>query len=504
MTYRKLDVPHGHSLKRGQAQRSSVNGILKSVLFVAVAALFFTSSTAFSQEIGSALHGTTRPSSSAEPSVQKTQDILAGQDTGSADAYATTVAYVSHFYPLWFTYYQSKVDSLIGTSNLLVGSDRVTPLYHFVVAINYDTLYSGVYLNLSTEPVVVTFPSNPDNVPFSILVLDPYGNEIKTEIPMQATGAYAFTGPNFSGTLPKGVTGVPMPINYPALYVRVVKLNQVANAEKFRAAFKTQPLSQYLINPTGGATKILPEILFALPFKTVADTMIANQPIAFLKSLQKAVAAPNTPQLDGPEQDLSDRFNALFGNGDTQQFEFTAGAQKAHEMIVSNYLTHTGPTQWIHFRNIGDWGDNVLDRSSITQYIQLANSIETAAYYHTFSDSHGRPLDGSHPRGYVLHFSKDQIPAAKRFWSLTAYTPDAIELVPNSAKKYVVASYTPGLQYGPDGSLTVYMATQLPDDVPPANWLPVPPGKFNIMLRVYGPDGSMVDNTYVPPGVVGR
>lgn len=68
----------------------------------------------------------------------------------------------------------------------------------------------------------------------------------------------------------------------------------------------------------------------------------------------------------------------------------------------------------------------------------------------------------------------------------------------------MVASYTPGLQYGPDGSLTVYMATQLPDDVPPANWLPVPPGKFNIMLRVYGPDGSMVDNTYVPPGVVGR
>ena len=48
------------------------------------------------------------------------------------------------------------------------------------------------------------------------------------------------------------------------------------------------------------------------------------------------------------------------------------------------------------------------------------------------------------------------------------------------------------------------MSTELPDGVPAANWLPVPPGKFNIMLRVYGPDGSIVDNTYVPPGVVGR
>ena len=156
MTYLKLDVPHEHSLKPDQAQRCSMNGILKSALFVAVAALFLTSSTAFSQEIGPSLQGATRPSSSAGQSMQNTQDILAGQDTGSADAYATTVAYVSQFYPLWFTYYQSKVDSLIGTSNLMVGSDRVTPLYHFVVAINYDTLYSGVYS---------TFPPNPSSSP---------------------------------------------------------------------------------------------------------------------------------------------------------------------------------------------------------------------------------------------------------------------------------------------------------------------------------------------------
>jgi hypothetical protein len=35
--------------------------------------------------------------------------------------------------------------------------------------------------------------------------------------------------------------------------------------------------------------------------------------------------------------------------------------------------------------------------------------------------------------------------------------------------------------------------------VPEANWLPVPLGPFNIMLRVYGPEGGVADNTYVPP-----
>jgi hypothetical protein len=67
--------------------------------------------------------------------------------------------------------------------------------------------------------------------------------------------------------------------------------------------------------------------------------------------------------------------------------------------------------------------------------------------------------------------------------------------------RLVVASYKPGLQTNADGSLSVYMALELLEGVPEANWLPVPLGPFNIMLRVYGPDGSVADNTYVPPGI---
>jgi hypothetical protein len=93
-----------------------------------------------------------------------------------------------------------------------------------------------------------------------------------------------------------------------------------------------------------------------------------------------------------------------------------------------------------------------------------------------------------------------------RFWSVTAYTPEAIELVRNAANKYAVASYTPGLQppQPTDGPLSIYMARQLPAGVPMANWLPIPPRAFNIMLRVYGPLGTVEDNTYVPPGIQPR
>ena len=245
-----------------------------------------------------------------------------------------------------------------------------------------------------------------------------------------------------------------------------------------------------------------------MPFKTTADDLIAHDPIAFLRQLQRAVESRHTPPFSPYEQALSDRFNSLFANRSANESEFSDGAQAAHELILDRYLTHTDwtptPTNWIHFTNIGNWGNQVVERSSITEFIQYANNITAAAYYHVFKDANGNPLDGSNPQRYALTFPAGQLPEADRFWSVTAYTPDAIELVENPADKYAVASYTPGLQPSTDGSVSIYMAQKLPAGVPMANWLPIPPGPFNIVLRVYGPEGTVADNTYVPPGIQKR
>jgi hypothetical protein len=168
-------------------------------------------------------------------------------------------------------------------------------------------------------------------------------------------------------------------------------------------------------------------------------------------------------------------------------------------LIVDRYLTHTGSTNWIHFTNIGAWGDNVIERSAITEFIQYGNGIDTAAYFHAFRDGTGHALDGKNPHGYVLTFLQDQLPDAKRFWSITAYTPDSIELIDNPANKYEVARYTPGLTYNADGSLSIYIARERPAGVPLANWLPVSHRRFNIMLRIYGTKDSIA--SYVPPAI---
>jgi hypothetical protein len=435
---------------------------------------------------------------------QSAQDILAHQDSRSpAGVFATTMAYVVQFYPLWFTYHQS----LLSSSNRLAGPDRISPIYHFVVAINDDTIYASSFLDLTVEPVILRIPTTV--VTYSILTLDPYGEIFQTELQPQTTGVCGLTGPGFAGTLPEGITPIAMPLNFSTLIFRADKFsstgeNQIEEATTFRASLKMQPLSEYSTNPTGGATKIFPEIVFVVPFKTTADELIAHAPVTFLRQLQRAVAAPNTPTFSPFERDLSDRFDRLFDNGGMPRSEFGAGAQTAHDLILDRYLTHTGPTNWIHFTNIGTWGGHVIERAAITEFIQFGNGISTAAYYHAFSNGTGRPLDGRNLRGYVLTFPAGQIPQAKRFWSLTAYTPEAIELVHNAADKYLVASYTPGLQHNADGSLSIYMAVLPPAGVPTANWLPIPLRLFNVILRVYGPEGDVADNTYVPPGIQNR
>jgi hypothetical protein len=458
-----------------------------------------------------------------QPSSARAQaeaETLSGKKPHHSEQYTTTYDYVINFYPLWFTYYQSQV----ANRNRLVGPDRISPLYHIVVAINDDTLYASTFVDVGTQPLVVTIP--PTLATYSVLVLDTFGNVFDVGIPngsnypaMNPGGTFVLYGPDYTEPLPPEVTPIALPLNFMVLIFRVDKFapdnsNLIAQAEVFRASVKTQPLCGYTnttcpagIDPAEKTTLVVPELAFSEPFKTAADDLIARDPIAFLKQLQTAVASSQTPPLSLSEEALSDKFNLLFGKGNFgKNSDFAAGAQAAHTAILEIYLTHLDKAKWIHFTNMGDWGDAVLDRASITEFIQYGNGIKTAAYYHTFREGTGSELDGKNPHGYILKFPPGGLPPVERFWSITAYTPEAIELVANPINKYVIGSYTEGLTYNQDTSLSIYLATKLPPGVPLANWLPVPDGKFNIMLRVYGvvPNSNVANNMYVPPGIQRR
>ena len=58
----------------------------------------------------------------------------------------------------------------------------------------------------------------------------------------------------------------------------------------------------------------------------------------------------------------------------------------------------------------------------------------------------------------------------------------------------------PGLHYDADGGLTLHIRKDRPTEPQHgANWLPAPDGLFTVIVRLYGPDPSVLDGTWTLP-----
>jgi len=435
------------------------------------------------------------------------------------EGYDLAYEYTVRFYPRYFTWVQfhinsenSQQESGESFANRLTGPLGMGPEYKVVVAINDDTIYAEAFLDLSNGPVILTIPEYQNK--YSILQLDVYGNIFSTVLsanPPKNGGVYGFVERGTFYDLPDGVIRVEMPYPFTTIAIRIDKYSSsgedhIAAANEFRSELRMQTLANYDPNSDSGKTLVLPLFFFSPSVKLMADEGLAKWPESFLTTLQEAMASPETQPLTDDDRVLMQRFNTAFAvakslvdHDSGPLADIIRGAQAAYAAIINRWQSHRGPTNWIHFDNVGHWGTNYLDRAALTEYIQVGNDRKAAFYANAFVDASGLPLDGG-SFAYTITFAKGQQPEYERFWSMTAYTPEYIELVPNELNKYVVASYTPGLVTAEDGSVTIYVQADSPK-TENANWLPVPKGHFSLLFRVYGPQGSALAGTYVPPKI---
>lgn len=437
------------------------------------------------------------------------------------DGYRVAYDYTVRFYPRFFTWTQFQINSDNSQrqgageniANRLTGPLGMGPEYKVVVAINDDTIYAEAFLDVADGPVILTIPEYPNR--YSILQLDVYGSIFSTALssaPPSDGGVYAFVARGYRGKLPKNATRVEMPYTFTTIAIRIDKYSSSGEdlrlaANEFRSRLRLQTLDKYDPSGESGRTLVLPLFFFSPSVKLMADEGLAKAPEAFLATLQEAMASPMTQPVTKDDRALIKRFDAAFAKArkvvdrDSGPLtEIIRGAQAAYAAIINRWQSHRGSTNWIHFDNIGDWGTNYLDRAALTEYIQVGNDRKAAYYANAFVDASGLPLDGG-SFAYTIEFTREQLPQYERFWSMTAYTPEYIELVPNSEDKYVVASYTPGLETADDGSVTIHVQADPPRRASTANWLPVPRGHFSLLFRVYGPKGTTLAGTYVPPRI---
>jgi hypothetical protein len=83
---------------------------------------------------------------------------------------------------------------------------------------------------------------------------------------------------------------------------------------------------------------------------------------------------------------------------------------------------------------------------------------------------------------------------------LTLLSLPDFRVVPNELERYNLNNISE-LTYEADGSLTLYLASALPPDVPASNWLPTPKGRpFVLNHRLYVPKQEALSGEwYLPP-----
>jgi hypothetical protein len=383
------------------------------------------------------------------------------------------------------------------------------PEYTAIVRPNNDTFYSIVWLDLRSEPMVISVPAIEDKRYYSFQLIDLYTHNfdyIGTRKTGFGAGSYVLAGPEWNGEKPKGVDNViQTECNFAVALGRtqVYSPDDVETAKKVMAGYKAQSLSEFLGKEAPAAAASLdfpvfsPEKVKSVEFITYLNFILGQlKPhpgeAALLKKFSKIGIGPNTP-FDAEK--LDPKMKEAIEEG-------IAGALSKIQTKTQNLGKRVNGWMQISgvFGTRGDMQGKYLTRAAAAFFGLWGNTLEEAFYPETSVDENNEALDGS-KHNYVLHFNKDEIPPVKAFWSLSMYKLPEQHFIENPINRYVISSATKGLKYNKDGSLDVYIQKDSPGKDKESNWLPAHDGPFSLQARLYWPNPDMLDPLYVMPVV---
>jgi hypothetical protein len=304
-----------------------------------------------------------------------------------------------------------------------------------------DLLYSTAWLDLGDQPIVVNVPEMGRRY-YVMQLVDAWTN-VFADLGARMRGGepneFAITGPEWNGVLPPTLPELKAPTGLVRIIIRIQTDGRSDYAEVHGIQDKCllTPLSEWGIayQPPGPRHGDLDEVNRAHPLEQLA-TMDAST------------------------------FFRCHG------WEFTP-------------------------RQIGRYGTDYLLRAATAMTNLGANLREDAIDARAASDREGRPLDG-HCK-YSLTLSKNAMPPARAFWSITMYDVQQ-GLVANAIGRYATGDRD-RLTTDADGGLTLHIQHESPGTLRQANWLPAPLDTFNLILRLYWPSEQVLGGRWRPPAI---
>jgi hypothetical protein len=405
--------------------------------------------------------------------------------------------------------YKGPFNTILSDSRVFTYKDTA------VVTPNSDTPYSMLWLDLRTEPIVISLPEVDKSRYYSVQLTD--GNTynygyIGSRTTGSKPGNYLVVGPDWKGQKPEGIKEVfrsTTPFGLCIFRTQLFNPEDMPNVVKVQSGYKARPLSAFLKQK---APRPAPTINF-VPASTAG---ISKNFFVYLDAALEFV--PVTPE----DKAIRDKLSRI-GIGPNTTFQFTDLPQQnqAAAMLgmkdgdnqINQYLTSgikpiNGWTVTSSFGNRAFYNGDWLKRAAAAKAGIYGNDALEAMYPMTRIDVKNGTLDGS-KYDYTLTFLANQLPPANAFWSVTMYDGNTQLLIQNPIDRYLINSpMLPNLKKNSNGSITIYIQNGTPSKDRESNWLPAPNGPIFLVMRIYWPKTAAPSilpagsGTWSPPGIV--
>lgn len=391
-----------------------------------------------------------------------------------------------------------RVNDLRYYSELKTAKDR------FVVTPNNVTIDAYGQADLRTGPVVVAVPSSAASR-WTILQIGDMFDEIVHNVGGYVggqPGLYLLTGPDYHGSVPATMTEIRVRTRVAAVAVRVIAKGEkdIAAAREVQRGFRVMPLAEFqrhglgYANPRTDDTGYYPEFTPTAPEDLQLFEHIGYAMRLFLPGsadVDDAIVTALRPI------GLSVLGGFAWADLDAPTRAGLARAAVAAEDILEDAYASSADivVGWRYTLADGRAGGDLALRAALAKHVIGGNVAEQLLYPNTAVDADGATLSGANR--YELRLAAGTPPVSV-LWNLALYGADDL-FVENDFGRYSIGSTTDGVKVGPDGEVTIVIQHDRPGDT--SNWLPAPAGEFNLTMRLYGADTSVLDGSYRLPGV---
>lgn len=374
---------------------------------------------------------------------------------------------------------------------------------------NNDSFYTGIMLDLRKEPFIVNLPKfDSKYVSLMVTAYDHYVNVPKaTRLgDFQKTEKILFYSKRTEDYHGEKIEGVDEIFEASGDFISVVFRVMPHSKEPERFAKVVEQIGQISMQSLsefeGKEPKIADEIAFPEIGKTDADIFENNflevmqfvfNHLTFDKkdTMDKEVLAAFAPLGIEPGK-LYNPKTAIKINGK----KFREVSEKIFKENLSS-LADPNTASSLGPRIFKPKGQTDLDAIVAISIIGPIGLPLDEAFYPSVTTSDGEPMNALND--YVITMTKEQLPPARAFWSLTLYDKANGFFIPNEYKKYSVGE-NGGMKLNEEGGIEIYVSAEKPDGVPMENWLPInrKDEVLDIILRVYVPIIEKISTWDVP------